>query len=241
MPDGLPRTILVTSHCGGSGKSSTAAALAWMLASLNHPTLLLDLAAAGGCSVFDSPLLSRALLGGDTQRRHAKHPLAIAHRADLLSNPLLFEQVLADATADGIQAIVIDLPESTPEELIALSVLVDLMLVTVPADALALRRLGPMLEIVKECRARPGRTFKTRILPTLSRPDLIHHAEIEAYLKEHLSPLLFDARIPLDEAFGGIIEENKFLDALPTNNPSHRHFQLLALESADLLGLAPVR
>lgn len=208
----IPKLIVVTSHRGGSMKSTVSALLAQALAERGRRTVLVDAAIAGGvASLADERLQAESAPIGNVQLRKMRGlPLVVVHDPDILEERAELPGLLDWAAQDSTEYLILDLPGIETDELRVLASRASIVLLTVPADALALRSLLPFLRDVQAQRALPGRDFATIALPVRTGVQSPTGIATDRFIQEHLSPLMVGATMPADDRLAAQVSSGHF-------------------------------
>jgi cellulose biosynthesis protein BcsQ len=239
----LPTVIIVTSHRGGSLKSSLASALSWKLATLGNRTALLDCTPTGGAFSLESPLHAVSNAPAENHpaaaraKRHTELPLAMNHLGRLPASSSEFRTILAALGTEATH-VVVDAPVCSKAELDLLASASDLVLVTIPSDANCLRSITPFLQVLQEIRAAPGRAFRIKGILVRTGIPLEECVVVDQFLEDTLAPMLSGAQIPFDEPARRTISAAQAPDQVDEQSPIHSHLSLLATELLELLETA---
>lgn len=236
--------VAVFSHRGGAMTSTAAAGLAWQMAALGRPTVLVDCTSAGGAwflggidapgaGTFDS-------WDGKTgsARVHERLPLTTVHAA---RPPRTREEATLLAEGFGLRdnaVVIADLPVcGRPEFEVALRP-ADLALVVMPSDGVALRSAVAFLQCIQEVRAMPGRAFRIKALLTGTGIRSEERIAIDRFAQKTLAPLLCGAQIPFDPDFRRLIGAGKPPEMAAADSAVASNLTLLARETMQTLGIA---
>ena len=247
------RSIVVISHRGGCGKTALATGLALGLArraaaaGRSDGTMLVDCAFAPTAAVLAPATRGdkrpAPWTGAPEPVRGWTHPdwrFEAVHAPKVLTDPAGFAALAADAAAAGFSRVVVDLPVCGPDELTAATRGAALLLVLVPCDGPAFRSLPPLLEALRDERARPGRAFQTRAVLTGTGVPNPERQAIEAYQRRYLAALLATADFPFDPALRRAMSKGTMSETEPGQpmSPATAALDALAAEVESLTAAA---
>lgn len=239
------KTIAVLSHRGGSMKTTLAACLGLALAGQGRRVLLADLAVGGGVFQLEGDLIaapeSRADAAGPLNRRkvHRTLPIEAVHTPDLPTMAGSARIRMVEAWRDRFDAIILDAPMASRESLVEVSALLDLAVLTLPSDVVAVRSFQRFLELVHELRAMPGRGFRTVLVPTGTGRRTAEHVAIDRFTNNVLAPLSAGATLPWDDALAAQVAAGRFPEP-GTMSPTVASNMNLLAQSVSLPPLAEV-
>jgi cellulose biosynthesis protein BcsQ len=219
-----PRRIAIVSHRGGSMKSTLAAMLGLAFAAEGTDTLVADLSAGGGSAQLHHELLADETTAFDERgvrvplRRHRTLPLSVVHAGWFIAASEARRMRSLENWANRHEVAILDSPATSQEVLRDFLAPMDLVLVTLPSDAVAVRGAVRFLEILREVRAMPGRRFSVAVIPTGTGKRSHENIAIDRFTNEALAPLLLGASLPWDEGLAAQVSDAR-LPELETLSP----------------------
>jgi len=233
--------VVVCSHRGGAWKSSVSAGLALELARGGIAVVIVDPAKAGGLSTFDSPDFRGLSTDHGKGRSHDRYPLSVVHLPEVLSSERPGPELRSLAMELGAAVVIVDLPTAASAELASLLRDTHVAIATVPVDAVSFRALPPFLELLKEQRTMPGRSFAVRAAIVGAEEQSPRMKELGRVIGEHLQPILLRACLPVDEEYGALIASGSFPPVQDPGTPMALALEQLEGEVRSILSLhAPV-
>lgn len=215
MPD--PKVIAVANQKGGVGKTTTAVNLGAELATLGHPTLIIDLDPQGnastgvGNSVAGRRATSYDLMAGRFALKEVLVETGIENLAIVPSTPDLSSADIdfaarhdrirllksALASADAFEYILIDCPPALGLLTVNALVAAQTVLVPLQAEFYALEGLSQLLMTVREVRqsANPGLRLDGVVLTMYDGRNNLSQ-QVEADARETLGELVYQTIIP---------------------------------------------
>lgn len=207
------RRIAIVSHRGGSMKSTLAATLGLAFAEEGTDTLIADLASGGGSAQLNHELLSEETTAIDERgvrvplRRHRTLPLSVVHAGWFIAATEARRMRSLENWANRHEVAILDSPATSHDVLRDFLAPMDLVLVALPSDAVAVRGAVRFLEILREVRAMPGRRFSVAVVPTGTGKRSHENIAIDRFTNETLAPLLLGASLPWDEGLAAQVAD----------------------------------
>ncbi|MDX2176005.1 MAG: hypothetical protein SF028_05995 [Candidatus Sumerlaeia bacterium] len=223
---------LVCSHVGGAMKSTLAALLAMEVAAAGRSVLVVDAAPAGGPSGF-ALFRHRGIVARTGARQagsHATLPVYATHFPAVVG---IGEDSSGDfllPTGEEPGVTIVDLPQVPVGDMPGLLRAATQVVVPVPANAVMLRTLLGFLDELKDQRARPGREFQARVVPTGAGLGTPLASAVDKFLQTYLRPVLSGAFLPHDDGLKRAIELNDEFDPAALAPAVRSNLRLLATE-----------
>jgi len=221
--------VLITSHRGGAMKTSLTLALAMTLAKDGSNVVIVDPSIAGGASSIGAPQQPAGTRETDQGiRHHESLPITFLSRPGSLGSLEQIEDLLDGANRERADVILVDSHSLNRSEVELITRFATLVIAAAPAGVIPFRSLPPFLEMLRELRAQPGRSFSVLGVMTGVGATRGTDADLERHTQRQLAPIVSSGVFPHDESWRVAISKGEIPPPPPPKSFMDSNLRLIA-------------